>query len=98
MNSQIPNPTSTIALNTRIVAAYGSRADTSSTPTVDAIVAYIRSAVAVPAPALKAAENPFLTPNSRMSMPIGPIGIAIPYPAIMPCKSASEFSGFYSNS
>ena len=58
--------------------------------------AQIKSAVAAPPPALKAFENPRLTPSSRISIPIGPTGIAIPYPAITPCRNASTVSGFYS--
>jgi len=51
---------------------------TRKAPAVDALVAYIKSAEAAPAPALKAHENPFRIPSSTMSIPIGPIGIAMP--------------------
>lgn len=74
--------------------AYGLSNETRNAPAKDAIVAYIKSADAAPAPALKPVVNPRRTPNSKIKMAMGPMGIAIPYPAITPRKKASRLSAF----
>lgn len=93
----MPSEINTMPLAIRSKDAYGSSNATKKAPAKDAMVAYTRSADAAPAPALKPLVKPRRVPNSKIKMPMGPIGIAIPYPATTPRNNASMVSAYVSS-
>jgi len=89
-NSQSPSAIKANALRVWIIVEYGLSIETRNEPARDANDAYTKSADAAPAPAHQATGKPRRIPSSMIKIAIGPMGMAMPYPAIKPWTKSSR--------